>query len=188
MPRLLSKASQALSLAGPWQWLRGYLGQAQVNITGCCMKCGQSFAVLTWCPHRCGCAFAPCGFTATPFMSCAPPRLHAAPACSSCRAEDKSMCWPWLRHRRRHSGQALRAVLMVGPARPPSPCRPRQAPLGPLPFFFLFPSLLLRLLLLCPVGGLALARHKVPTGHLVSGLSPRGAPQPHATTERTYLH
>lgn len=61
MLALLFKASQALSLAGPWQWLRGYW-LAPVNITGCCMKCGQSFAVLTWCPHRC----APCGFTQPP--------------------------------------------------------------------------------------------------------------------------
>ena len=51
--RLLCKASQALSLAGPWQALRGYLAVGQVNITGCYAQVWPVVRKLSWCPHRC---------------------------------------------------------------------------------------------------------------------------------------
>ena len=56
----------------------------------------------------------------------------------SCRAQYRSSCWPWLRHRRKDQSQAL-ARSVGGWPRPTT-------------------------------------------------RRPQGAPQPHATTERTYLH
>ncbi len=127
------KASQALSLAGPWQRLRGYW-LAPVNITGCY---AQVWPVVRG-AHLVSTPLRALRVGITPVMSCAPPPLHAAPACSSCRAEYQSMRWPWLRHRRKR----------------PQPGAARSLEGWPRP----------------------------------TAIRPRGAPQPHATTEKTYLH
>ena len=60
------KASQASSLAGPWQWLRGYW-LAPVNITGCCMSVWPVVrcALLVSTPLRLA-PSRPCGCTQPP--------------------------------------------------------------------------------------------------------------------------
>jgi hypothetical protein len=116
-----------------WQWLRGYW-LAPVNITGCCMSVWPVVRKLTLCPHRCGCRLAPFGCTQPP-LCLAPLRPCTRHQLRSCRAKTKACVGHGFAIATKDHGQALRAVMEVGPARPP--------------------------------------------------IRPQGAPQPHATTERT---
>ena len=112
------KASRALSPADPWQWLRGYW-LAPVNITGCCMSVWPVVRKLTLCPHRCGYRLAPFGCTQPP-LCLAPLRPCARHQRCSCRAQYQSMCGHGFAIATGNHSQALRAVMEVGPARPPS--------------------------------------------------------------------
>jgi hypothetical protein len=134
MPRLLNKASQALSLAGPWQWLRGYW-LAPVNITGCCMS--------VWPVVRCA------HLVSTPLR---------------------------LKPSRPSGARNPRYVL-----RPAAPARGTSLQLVPRPI----PKHVLAMASPSPQGSKPGAARGLegwprPTTH-----RPRGAPQPHATTERS---
>lgn len=80
---------------------------------------------LTLCPHRCGCRLAPFGFTQPP-LCLAPLRPCTRHQRCSCRAQSRSACWPWLRHRRRGSQPGASRSLDGWPR--PSTIRPRGAP------------------------------------------------------------
>lgn len=122
---LKGKARRALSPPDPWQWLRGYW-LAPVNITGCCTKHAQSFALLTWWACRCGFAFAPLRVRATPVMSCAPTPLHVAPACARATPKTKACVGHGFAIATGDHSQALRAVMKVEPR--PTAIRPPGAP------------------------------------------------------------
>ena len=128
LQRLLCKASQALSLAGPWQALRGYLGQAPSKHNGLLHEVWPVVRKLSSCPHRCA-ALAPFGFTQPP-LCLAPLRSCTRHQRCSCRAPYQSMCRPWLRHRHKTSKSGAYAQsLKVDPPpdRASQPLRDRAA-------------------------------------------------------------
>jgi hypothetical protein len=83
-----------------------------LHITGCCHEAPQSFAGALLVRGR----FAPCGFTATPVMSCAPSRLPRGQLGTARHARRHKHVRPWLRHRRKGSQHgALRAQSWTWP-------------------------------------------------------------------------
>lgn len=124
----VNKASQALSLAGPWQWLRGYLAQGPSKHNG---LLHVSVASRSQCSLGVHTAARPAGacnprYVLRPF---APARgisaAHAAPKAQACAGHGFAIAAS-LEARR------LRAVLKVGPARPPAAPRTRRVPFGTL--------------------------------------------------------
>jgi hypothetical protein len=98
----------------------GLLGPSPSKHNGLLHEVWPVVRKLTLCPHRCGCRLAPFGFKQPP-LCLAPLRpctrhqlaARAAPNTKACVGHGFAIATG------DHS-QALRAVLMVGPARPPS--------------------------------------------------------------------